>query len=157
MQRLNYLFVQKHSPSEHVSVDESIIRFKGRTSLKQYNPMKPIRREYKLWCVADSDGYVYKFEVYAGKIFRKRSLLKILVYRQCCYQLIDWLQGKDHKVILDIFFSSVPLLKELKRKTILAYGTIPPNRKDLPVIADEKSLERGDFDLKCTSNGLSLY
>ena len=79
MQRLNYLFVQVLLSSEHVSVDELMIRFKGRTLLKQYNPMKPIRREYKLWCVADNDGYVYKFEVYTGKIFRKRALLKILV------------------------------------------------------------------------------
>ena len=79
MQRLNHLFVQKHSPSAHITVDEAMIRFKGRTSLKQYNPIKPIRREYKLWCVADNDGYIYKFEVYTGKIFRKRALLKILV------------------------------------------------------------------------------
>ena len=73
------IIVRKHSPSEHVSVDESMIRFKGRTSLKQYNHMKPIRREYKLWCVADNDGYVYKFKVYTGKVFRKRALLKILI------------------------------------------------------------------------------
>ena len=58
-----------------------MIRFKGKTSLKQYNPIKPIRREYKLWCVADNDGYVHKFEVYTGKIFRKRALLKILVWQ----------------------------------------------------------------------------
>ena len=79
VQRLNHLFVQIQSLSEHVSVDESMIRFKGRSSLKQYNSMKPIRREYKLWCVADNNGYVYKFEVCTGKIFRKRALLIILV------------------------------------------------------------------------------
>ena len=49
------------------------------------------------------------------------------------------------------------MLKELKRKNILAYETIRLNRKDLPVIADEKSFEREDFGLKCTSDGLSLY
>ena len=48
------------------------------------------------------------------------------------------------------------MLKELKRKNFLAYGTIRPNQKDLPVIADEKSIERGDYDFKCTSDGLSL-
>ena len=67
------------------------------------------------------------------------------------------MQGKYHKVIFDIFFSLVSFLKELKRKNILVYGTIRPNRKDLPVIADEKSLERGDFEFKCTSDGVSLY
>ena len=71
-------------------------------------------------------------------------------------RLTDWLKGKYHKVILDDFISSVLLFKELNRKNILAYGTIRPNRKDLPVIADEKSLERGDFDFKCTPDGLSL-
>ena len=79
------------------------------------------------------------------KYFGRELCSKSWFDRQCCYQLTDWLQGKYHKVIFDIFFSSVPLLKELKRKNILAYGT---TREDLPVIADEKSLERGDFDLK---------
>ena len=91
------------------------------------------------------------------KYFERESCSKSWFDRQCCYQLTDWLQAKYQKVIFDIFFSSVPLLKELKRKNILAYGTIRPNRKDLPVVANEKSLERGDFDFKCTSDGLSLY
>ena len=67
------------------------------------------------------------------------------------------MQGKYRKVIFDVFFSSDPLLKELKRKNVLDYGTIRPNRKDLPVIVDKKSLERGDFDFKCNSDELSLY
>ena len=91
------------------------------------------------------------------KYFERELCSKPWFDRECCYQLTDWLQGKYHKVIFDIFFSSVLLLKELKRKNILAYGTIRSNRKDFPVIADEKSLERGDFDFKCTSDGLSFY
>ena len=91
------------------------------------------------------------------KYFGRELCSKSWFDKQCCYQLTDWSQEKYHKVIFDIFFSSVPLLKELKRKNILACGTRRPNRKDLPVIADEKSLERDDFDCKCTSDGLSLY
>ena len=91
------------------------------------------------------------------KYFGKELCSKSWFDRQRCYLLTDWLQGKYHKVIFDIFFSSVPLSKELKRKNILVYGTIRPNRKDLPVIADEKSFERGNFDFKCTSDGLSFY
>ena len=91
------------------------------------------------------------------KYFGRELCSKSWFDRQCCYQLTDWSQGKYHKVIFDIFFLSVPLLKELKRKNILVYGTIRLNWKDLPVIADEKSLERGDFDFKCTSDGLCLY
>ncbi|XP_015376727.1 PREDICTED: piggyBac transposable element-derived protein 2-like [Diuraphis noxia] len=35
--------------------------------LKQYNPMKPIKRGYKLWCLADQKGYIKKLQVYQGK------------------------------------------------------------------------------------------
>ena len=95
------------------------------------------------------------------KYFGRELCSKSWFDRQCCFRLTDWLQGKYHKVIFDIFFSSVPLLKKPKRQNILAYGTIRPNRKDLSVIADEKSLEKSgldfNFNFKCTSDGFSLY
>ena len=48
-----------------VSVDEAMIKFKGRSSLKQYLPVK---RGFKVWCMADStNGYISNFEVYTGK------------------------------------------------------------------------------------------
>ena len=29
--------------------------------------MKPIKRGYKLWCLADNHGYIYQYGVYTGK------------------------------------------------------------------------------------------
>lgn len=56
------------SSNYKMSIDESMIPFKGRSSLKQYMPMKPIKRGYKVWCLADSKtGYILKFDVYTGK------------------------------------------------------------------------------------------
>ncbi|CAG4949678.1 unnamed protein product [Parnassius apollo] len=50
------------------SIDESMIIFKGRSSLKQYMPMKPVKRGYKVWCRCDSStGYLYEFDIYTGK------------------------------------------------------------------------------------------
>lgn len=40
-------------------MDEAMVKYKGHTSLKQYMPMKPIKRGIKMWCSADShSGYV---------------------------------------------------------------------------------------------------
>ena len=51
-----------------VSVDEAMVPFKGRSTLKQYMPKKPVRRGFKVWMLADSQtGYVSSFEVYTGK------------------------------------------------------------------------------------------
>lgn len=64
---LNKTFSEAYYGTRELSVDESMIKFKGRSTLKQYNPMKPIKRGYKLWCIADQKGYILKFSVYQGK------------------------------------------------------------------------------------------
>ena len=46
-------------PPKFQIVDDVKIRFKGRSTLKQFNPAKPIKRGYLLWCRAGKDGYIY--------------------------------------------------------------------------------------------------
>jgi len=55
-------------PAKEISIDEAMIKFKVRSSLKQHMPKKPIRRGIKVWMIADAlTGYVSAFEVYKGK------------------------------------------------------------------------------------------
>lgn len=52
-------FKVNYHPHREQAVDEAMIKYKGRTSLKQYMPMKPIKRGIKMWCRADStNGYL---------------------------------------------------------------------------------------------------
>ena len=60
-------FQAVYSLHRDVSIDEAMIPFKGRSSMKQYLPMKPVKRGFKVWMLADSNGYVSTFEVYTGK------------------------------------------------------------------------------------------
>ena len=49
-------------------IDEAMIRFKGRSTLKQYMPMKPTKRGIKVWVRADShNGYISDFVYTLGK------------------------------------------------------------------------------------------
>ena len=51
-----------------MAVDEAMIRFQWRSSLKQYMPLKPTKRGIKVCVLGDShNGYLWKFEVYTGK------------------------------------------------------------------------------------------
>jgi hypothetical protein len=50
-----------------LSVDEQIVPFKGKSSLKQYNPRKPHRWGYKIWVLSGVSGFAYDFEVYSGE------------------------------------------------------------------------------------------
>ncbi|CAG4951941.1 unnamed protein product [Parnassius apollo] len=59
---LNKKFQECYHGTREMSVDESMIKFKGRSVLKQYLPMKPIKRGYKLWYLADQRGLNLKMK-----------------------------------------------------------------------------------------------
>ncbi|GFW45670.1 uncharacterized protein TNCV_3246071 [Trichonephila clavipes] len=52
MSRLNKKFKKCRLATQVQSIDERMILFKGRSSVKQLNPKKPIKRGFKLWCRA---------------------------------------------------------------------------------------------------------
>ena len=55
-----------------------MVGFKGRSSLKQYVPNKPTKRDnrYKIWCRCDStNGFTCCFQVYAGKTDNTEKIL----------------------------------------------------------------------------------
>ncbi|CAG4947572.1 unnamed protein product [Parnassius apollo] len=60
-------FRANYKRSEKVAVDESMIKFKGRSSLKQYMPKKPIKRGYKVWMKCAEPGYCLDFQLYTSK------------------------------------------------------------------------------------------
>ena len=63
------LFQDVYSPLKHISIDESIIGFKGRLSWIQYMLKKPTKWGIKVWVLADSsNGYVWNLQLYTGKV-----------------------------------------------------------------------------------------
>ena len=56
-------FAEIYIPGENVSVDEAMIKLQGRSSLKQYMPMKPTKRGIKVWVLADEYGFFSRLEV----------------------------------------------------------------------------------------------
>ena len=57
-------FQKSYTLGRYGSIDESMIKFKGRSSLKQYLPLKPIKRGYKVWCLCDSiTGFLFNFQI----------------------------------------------------------------------------------------------
>ena len=60
-------FQAAYYPNREVSIDEAMIPFKGRSSMKQYVPLKPVKCGFKVWAMANSlNGYMYDFNVYTG-------------------------------------------------------------------------------------------
>ncbi|GFS29687.1 piggyBac transposable element-derived protein 4 [Trichonephila inaurata madagascariensis] len=67
LDHLSEMFLKVFKPGQKQAIDESMIKFKGRSSLKQYMPKKPIKRGYKVWMRCDSSGFACEFQIYTGK------------------------------------------------------------------------------------------
>jgi hypothetical protein len=83
---LNSRLKEVYIPSSVMAVDESMVPFKGRSSMKQYMPMKSVKRGYKVRCLADSrSGFVSQFGIYIQGEVTSRGLLHFhLVRGWCC-------------------------------------------------------------------------
>lgn len=61
-------FKEAYTPERDLSVDESLLLFKGRLSWKQYIPTKRARFGLKLYNLCESSsGYVINFMIYTGE------------------------------------------------------------------------------------------
>ena len=62
-------------PHCQVSINKAMIAFKGRSSMKQYVPLKPIKRGFKIWVLADArNGYFCKIKPYIHWCIRRLTL-----------------------------------------------------------------------------------
>jgi len=122
---LSKTFLQHYIPNKNQSIDESMIRFKGRNSIKQYMPMKPIKRGYKVWIRADESGYICEFQIYTGKTDSVETTLGKRVVQHLTMNI----KGKYHNVYFDNFFTSLELMEELLQDGIYDCGTVRANRK----------------------------
>ena len=156
--KIHPIIVTLYNVRKVVSIDESIMLFKGRHSIKQYNPMKPIKWGYKLWVRADLDGYVSKCDVYQGK-HQSEELLPnaydgIGLGEKVVVNFSKDLFGKYHQIYFDNYFNSVPLMQYLKANAVMACGTIRANRKGLPTgLIPDMGLQGGDVDHKVSIRG----
>ena len=144
--RLAQIFRTVYTPQMSVSVDEAMIRFKGRSTLKQYMPKKPIKRGIKVWALSDaSNGYMSEFEVYTGK---KGDKVEKNLGSNVVKTLTQHMAHSHRHVYFDNYFNSISLLLDLLRNGLYGCGTINANRKGLPeqlkFVARKGLQQRGD-------------
>lgn len=128
-------FKRYFHPGQTVSIDESMVGYKGKTPLlRQYMPNKHHARfGVKVWCVCDAQlGFTCTFEVFKGaadpRDVHEEGVTHNLVVRLLGQADILY-QG--HHVGMDNYFSSPTLFEELYNKGTMATGTVRTNRKGL--------------------------
>ena len=121
--------------------------------MKQYMPLKPIKRGFKIWCRNDlATGYLFQFDFYIGKKENREGGLGENVVMQLSRSLI----GANVRLYFDNFFTISSLIFKLKQDQICSCGTVRQKRKDMPKnLKKDKEMKRGELDRR-QSEGIHL-
>ncbi|XP_026475392.1 piggyBac transposable element-derived protein 4-like [Ctenocephalides felis] len=139
---LDYLdqkFRQHYVPSREISVDKSVVGFKGKISFITYNPNKPTKWGIRIYVMADANtGYVYTILPYYGSLTSHQLVRPDLpvttrIVLNLCQKLLDYNPGcQGHHFYTDRYYTSIPLAEELLKLNVYLTGTIQTNRKFIP-------------------------
>lgn len=128
------LYPATYVPDSELSIDESMIKFKGRIFFRQYMPAKHTKWGIKMFAICESNtGYGLRFMVYTGKnTFAVDRASVFSMTEQICLQLTSGYEHKGYTLYTDNYYSSPQLFTELKSSGIGACGTVKTNRKYMP-------------------------
>lgn len=153
----SHVFRSVFCPHRQLSIDESMIAFKGRSTLKQYMPLKPIKRGFKVWVICCAvTGYMLNFDVYEGKLQggeREMSLGETVILK-----LAGMFEHLGYCLFFDRFFTSLPLLVKLLNKKLFGVGTIMPTRKFFPSnkFPLDRTMALGESACAMTNSNISV-
>ncbi|XP_071053828.1 piggyBac transposable element-derived protein 4-like [Onthophagus taurus] len=146
-ENLNGKFSSLYIPERDVSIDESLMMYKGRLSWIQYLPLKRARFGIKLYLLCESkSGYVHSSIIYAGKgTLISNKYKNWPMSSQIVLSLMEPLLNLGYCVTTDNFYTSPQLADFLAQRKTDSYGTMRMNRQEVPKEIREKKLKKGEI------------
>ncbi|KAL4132168.1 hypothetical protein QTP88_009375 [Uroleucon formosanum] len=167
MKKIQTRCIENFVPVQNINYDESMIKYFGRHSCKQFIQGKPIRFGYKMWCLNSSDGYLINFDIYQGKLPGGKTTYEN-VFGKCTAPLIYFLENLSpekrklsYRIFCDNLFTSANLLSFLRDRGYSGTGTVRENRlgKDFPLMGKKLFLkkQRGECASTIEKNDCIIY
>ena len=129
-------FQDNYVPRRSLVVDETMLRFRGRFSGKQYMPKKPVKWGIKAFSLADSsNGYLFNILLYTGAETLDEASQQFSELPQparVVLHLVEPYLHLGHHVFTDRYYTSLPLAKALHDNGTTFTGTCVRDRLDLP-------------------------
>ena len=151
---LNSKFSEVLSNDSEQSIDEHMVKFKGRSGMKQYIKSKPIKWGFKFWFRCSSkSGYLYQMDIYLGR--KQTPEFNLGLGEEVALQLTKDLEPWFCTVYFDNFFNSPKLIEKLFQKNIYGIRTVRANRKQMPKMIDDKQMKRGDCEFLFSGNTMA--
>ena len=133
------LFQTHLQPSRELSIDESMIAFRGRVGFRQYIGGKPQPWGIKAYVLSESkSGYMYNLVIYYGKETLLLANPRLNHTTRVCLSLMEPLKNMGYDLYTDRFYTSPILASELLQIGTTITGTVMCNKKNLPVSVKSK-------------------
>ena len=150
MDHLFEKFQEVYVPTCNVSIDESLLLWKGRLSFKQYIPLKRARFGVKSFMLCEDSGYTFSFKIYTGRE-NVAPQQELSLSERVVVDLMQPLLQKGYHLYNDNWYTSLPLYRYHHQQGTLACGTIRNNRKGFPEQVKSAKLRR-DEQIACRSD-----
>ncbi|GBN81315.1 PiggyBac transposable element-derived protein 4 [Araneus ventricosus] len=147
IKHLNTRYRETITPERDVTIDESLMLYKGRLHWKQYIPLKRSRFGIKSFILCESkSGYVYQLIIYTGKdtLFDDNNQ-HLCKSSQVVMTLMQPLLNKGYCLTTDNYYTSPELADILINRRTDIYGTLKLTRKDVPKELQKKKLKLGEI------------
>ncbi|XP_049870081.1 piggyBac transposable element-derived protein 4-like [Pectinophora gossypiella] len=147
----NAKFPLLYTPQRFISLDESLLLWKGRLSFKQCNRLKSARFGIKSYDLCEAGtGYLLRTHIYAGK---DSSMTEGAIddFENCTAKVVleamDGYLDVGHCLVMDNWYNQLPLTRYLKSRRTDVIGTINRRRQHMPPQIknlDDKRTQRGE-------------
>ncbi|XP_066252466.1 piggyBac transposable element-derived protein 4-like [Euwallacea similis] len=128
-------------PGRILTIDETMVPYRGRLHFRQYIPNKSHKYGVKLYKMCSPDGFTFNMKVYAGK---GTTTTEFGHSHEIVMQLLEIIEPKEERIIFgDNFYSSIPLVESLYKQKMFYCGTLRSNRKGIPQGLNHK-IKRGE-------------
>lgn len=139
-------------PKKELSLDESMVLWRGRLVFRQYIQNKRHKYGIKLYMLTEPAGLVLKFAVYTGvfdDMGGQGHASKVVLH------LMSEKLENGHSLYMDNFYNSFDLATSLIQKNTYCTGTLRLNRKNTPVEVKQAKLKK-DETIARYSNGVVI-
>ncbi|XP_062524652.1 piggyBac transposable element-derived protein 4-like isoform X1 [Bombyx mori] len=136
-------FRKIYKPDKELSLDESLLLYRGRLHFRQYIKSKKARYGIKFYVLATADGYVLNIIMYSGKD-ENTQLRGVTKLERLVMRLMRPFLLKGHHLFMDNYYNSVTLSQKLFDLKTHTNGTLRVNRKDNPKEVVDRKLKKGD-------------
>lgn len=128
-------------PQRELSLDESMVLWRGRLYFRQYIKGKKHKYGIKLYTLSEPHGLILKFLVYCGvldDLGGKGHTANVVL------NLMQDKLDKGHALLMDNYYNSFVLAAKLLSRKTYCTGTLRQNRKFLPNEVKEATLKKGE-------------